>query len=298
MIIIVEVMIMHNRSIICAVDRKYTVKDIHRCIHAVMALTAVVLLLLVFAASSLLQVKADEEKYQYNNVDTGYEAVIEDDADIIDESNYSSLLDIMKQITVYGNVMLKTIDTNSTTTESYVRSLYREKYGTDSGTIFIIDMYNRNIWIHSNGKIYSTVTSSYADTITDNVYRYASSKDYYMCAYKVYEQELALLKGRRISQPMKYISNVLLAVVAALIINYGIVRLYLRKKAPSRKDIMKGIFAGKAINNCQVTYRYQTRTYSPVQTDSGSSSSGGSSGGSSSGGSSGGGGGGGGGHSF
>lgn len=76
---------MHNRSIICAVDRKYTVKDIHRCIHAVMALTAVVLLLLVFAASSLLQVKADEEKYQYNNVDTGYEAVIEDDADIIDD---------------------------------------------------------------------------------------------------------------------------------------------------------------------------------------------------------------------
>ena len=61
----------------------------------------------------LLQVKADEEKYQYNNVDTGYEAVIEDDADIIDESNYSSLLDIMKQITVYGNVMLKTIDTIS-----------------------------------------------------------------------------------------------------------------------------------------------------------------------------------------
>ena len=61
-------------------------------------------------------------KYQYNNVDTGYEAVIEDDADIIDESNYSSLLDIMKQITVYGNVMLKTIDTNSTTTESYVRA--------------------------------------------------------------------------------------------------------------------------------------------------------------------------------
>ena len=59
-----------------------------------------------------------------------------------------------------------------------------------------------------------------------------------MCAYKVYEQELALLKGRRISQPMKYISNALLAVVAALIINYGIVRLYLRKKAPSRKDLI------------------------------------------------------------
>ena len=47
-----------------------------------MALTAVVLLLLVFAGFFFTTGKRhDEEKYQYNNVDTGYEAVIEDDAD-------------------------------------------------------------------------------------------------------------------------------------------------------------------------------------------------------------------------
>ena len=42
---------------------------------------------------------------------------------------------------------------NSTSTESYIKSLYREKYGSESGTIFVIDMDNRNIWIHSNGAI-------------------------------------------------------------------------------------------------------------------------------------------------
>ena len=161
------------------------------------------------------------QDFCYVNPDTGYEAVIVDDAFLLSVAEKNMLLDKMKLITTYGNVMFNSISYNSTSTESYIKSLYREKYGSESGTIFVIDMDNRNIWIHSNGKIYNTVTSSYADTITDNVYRYASSKDYYMCAYKVYEQELALLKGRRISQPMKYISNALLAVVAALIINYG-----------------------------------------------------------------------------
>lgn len=140
------------------------------------------------------------------------------------------------------------------------------------------------------------MTSSYADTITDNVYRYASSGDYYTCAYKVFEQELALLKGSKISQPMKYISNALLAIVAALLINYGIVRMYVRKKVPSIKKIMNVILVNKAFDNCKVVHTYQSKTYSPVESDSDSGSSGGSSSGGSSGGSSCGGGGGG--HSF
>ena len=32
-----------------------------------------------------------------------------------------------------------------TWTESYIKSLYREKYDSESGTIFVIDMDNRNI---------------------------------------------------------------------------------------------------------------------------------------------------------
>lgn len=151
-------------------------KDLSAIYEAVIAFIAVlgVLLLVIagIAAGNTVVVYAGEKNI-YVNPDSGYEALIEDDAELIAEADYEKLLDVMKQITVYGNVMLKTINSNTTSTESYVRRLYNQKYGSDSGTIFIIDMDNRNIWIHSNGKIYSTITSSYADTITDNVYRYA-----------------------------------------------------------------------------------------------------------------------------
>ena len=56
-------------------------------------------------------------------------------------------------------------------------------------------MDNRNIWIHSNGAINRTINKAYAETITDNVYTYASDADYYICAMKVYEQEYTLLQG-------------------------------------------------------------------------------------------------------
>lgn len=90
----------------------------------------------------------------------------------------------------------------------------------------MIDMDNRNIWIHSNGAIYRTITKSYADTITDNVYTYASAQDYYGCASEAYTQMATLLAGRRIAQPMKYISNALLALIIALLINYFVVRAF------------------------------------------------------------------------
>lgn len=198
--------------------------------------------------------------------------------------------------------MFNSISYNSTSTESYIKSLYREKYGSESGTIFVIDMDNRNIWIHSNGAINRTINKAYAETITDNVYTYASDADYYICAMKVYEQEYTLLQGRKIAQPMKYISNALLAIVIAVVINYIIVRVYSSKKKASTKSLMNGLFEYRAFNNCNVVFTHQTKTYSPRESSSGGSSGGGGGGGSSGGGggsgSSGGGGGSGGGHSF
>lgn len=125
------------------------------------------------------------------------------------------------------------------------------------------------------------------------MYTYASDADYYICAMKVYEQEYTLLQGRKIAQPMKYISNALLAIVIAVVINYIIVRVYSSKKKASTKSLMNGLFEYRAFNNCNVVFTHQTKTYSPRE-----SSSGGSSGGGGGGGSSGGGGGSGGGHSF
>lgn len=102
----------------------------------------------IFLFLSVKNVRAEDEKdYKnvYINQDTGYEAIIEDDAALMSENDYEALLGLMKQITLYGNVMLKTIETNNMSTEGYIRALYNERFKSDSGTILVIDMDNRNI---------------------------------------------------------------------------------------------------------------------------------------------------------
>lgn len=232
----------------------------------------------------------------YENPDTSYKVCIEDEADLLTAEEEELLSTQMEKITAYGNAAFVSLDSNYTSTESYAKEHYRQLFGSNSGTMFIIDMDNRNIWIHSNGSIYRTITNSYADTITDNVYTYASDQDYYGCASEAYTQIAALLAGQRIAQPMKYISNALLALIFALLINYFVVRTFSRSRKASENEILENIYTQCSIEHPQSSFIHQKKTYSPP------SSSDGSSGGSSGGGSSGGGGGsssgGGGGHSF
>ena len=229
----------------------------------------------------------------YTNDETGYRVVIEDDAGLLTDDEKSRLAETMKDITPYGDVAFKSIDYNPYSTETYIERYYNSIFGTGSGTVFLIDMDNRNIWIYSDGSIYSTITTAYANVITDNVYTYASDRDYFTCANKAFIQEAALLQGRRISQPMKYISNALLAIAIAILINYFIVRQTSRVRKASDNEIVNGVFANNAFNNVSVNFIRQTRTYSP-RSSSSSGSSGGHSGGGGGGGHSGGGGG----HSF
>ena len=230
----------------------------------------------------------------YTNSETGYSVIIEDDASLLSNDEKIQLAETMKDITPYGDVAFKSIDYNPYSTETYIERYYNSIFGTGSGTVFLIDMDNRNIWIYSDGSIYSTITTAYANVITDNVYTYASDRDYFSCANKAFIQEAALLQGRRISQPMKYISNALLAIAIAILINYFIVRQTSRVRKASDNEIVNGVFANNAFNNVSVNFIRQTRTYSPRSSSSSGSSGGHSGGGGGGGGHSGGGGG----HSF
>ncbi|MBD5489390.1 MAG: TPM domain-containing protein [Lachnospiraceae bacterium] len=230
----------------------------------------------------------------YVNAETSYRAIIEDDAQLLNDEEEQELATLMQEITSYGNVAFKTIDYNDRGTESYARKYYRERFGTASGTLFLIDMDNRNIWIHSDGAVYKVITESYADTITDNVYRYASDGDYYDCAAHTYDQILTLLKGQKIAQPMKYISNGLLAVILALLLNYGLVSFFARIKKPGRREILRSGRNHFNYTQPKAFFVRESRTYNPVSSDSSGSSGSSSGGGGSSSGSSGGGGG----HSF
>ena len=60
------------------------------------------------------------QDFCYVNQDKGYEAVIVDDAFLLSVAEKSMLLEKMKLITTYGNVMFNSISYNSTNKESYI----------------------------------------------------------------------------------------------------------------------------------------------------------------------------------
>ena len=209
------------------------------------------------------------------NEETNYYVYIDDWADLLSDTEESQLLQVMKPITAYGNVAFVSIaDNPEYSTKRYAENYYQERFGYSSGTVLIIDMHERYIWIYSNGEILDTVTTSYANTITDNVYTYATDRDYYTCASMAFEQINTLLEGRQIAQPMKYISNALLSIVLALLINYFLVMFLSKSRKASVSQLLNGTFYKTEIRNTQTEFINQTRRYSPQS----SGSSGGSSG--------------------
>lgn len=220
-----------------------------------------------------------------------YNTIIEDDADLLTNNEEEKLYEIMNESIEYGNIVFKTISYNSSSAESYARNYYHSLYGTESGTIFLIDMDNRDLYIFSYGKNYSYITSSKANIIADNVYRYATKGEYFKCASKTFKQINTVLSGGKISEPMKYISNAIISLILASFLGF----IYVLETSRMKKSIKNfDVQEEFRVYSIDVKKTGTHRVYSPPSSSSGggSSSSGGSSGGG--GGSSGGGGG----HSF
>lgn len=226
--------------------------------------------------------QSGEEEYASETADyhTGYEVIIEDDADLLTDEEEESLYELMNEITLYGNIAFKTIDYNDySSTERYILDYYDDLFGISSGGVFLIDMDYRNIWIRCHGSMSNIITDAYTDTITDNVYTYASDADYYGCAYETFSQMLTLLQGHKIAQPMKYISNAFLAMIIGLLITYFIVKLMSVAKAPSDKQLMEGTRYSYQLKNPDAIFTHETKKYDPPSSSSGGSGGGGGGGG-------------------
>lgn len=257
------------------------------CMVATIALCAA-----IFVGNVFVSHATSGQSVSYINSETGYRVIVEDDAGLLTDTERAALAESMEEITAYGNVAFKSIADNNTFTSAYADGYYKSVFGKSSGTVFLIDMDNRNIYIFSDGKIYDMVTPAYAETVTDNVYRYASDEEYFLCASKAFEQITALLKGHRIAQPMKYISNALLALIIGLLLNFGLA-IYLSKPWRTEKEELLGVVYKRfTTSRLTASFLTQTKTYSPR------SSGGGGHGGGGHGGGGGGRSGGGGGHSF
>jgi Beta-propeller domains of methanol dehydrogenase type len=228
----------------------------------------------------------------WENPDTGYCIILEDDAQLLGSREQEELAAAMRTVTAYGNAAFKSISANSYSAASFADDYYHGLFGTESGTLFLIDMDNRELYLFSDGAIYRTIGKSYADTITDNVYRYASNGDYYLCASSAFEQIGAVLAGEKIAQPMKYISNALLAFILAALLNYFLARSLSRSSKPGTGEILGSISTRFDFRNPRKILTSQTKVYDPPSSSSSGGSGGGHSGGGGGGGHSSGGGGG------
>lgn len=235
----------------------------------------------------------------YTNPNTGYYVAIEDDANLLSADEKAMLAIDMTPITEYCSVIFYSTNYNSygTTKTLAVEKTY-EYFGNNGvSTSFIIDMDERNIWIYSRGGIQKIITTSYADTVTDNVYRYASNADYYSCASEAYKQMYKVLDGQRIAMPMKYASMGLLALILGFFFCFIIVLISIGSRKASVKEIIENTNHKVIIDNPTTILINTTKKYSPQS--SGSGGGGGFGGGGHGGGGGGGhGGGGGGGHGF
>lgn len=197
------------------------------------------------------------------NEETGYRLILEDDAGLLTNEERITLQWKMEPITQYGNVAFKTVRENTSSAAAFAESYYHAKFGTKSGTLFLIDMANRKIWIFSDGAIYKVINENYAETITDNVYRYASKGEYCRCASCAYEEIYTLLQGGRISQPMKYISNLLLALILALFANFLLASHMSKLRAPSDNEILDNATVKFSHTPPEAHFKYQTRRHAP-----------------------------------
>lgn len=211
----------------------------------------------------------------YTNPETGYEVFIEDDAELLTGDEISTVVKSMEPVTAYGNVVLKSVLTNNTSTRDFAGRYYESLFGSESGTLFLIDMDNRYLYIHNTGTVSRLITDRQCDIITDNIYTYASDGDYAGCAIAAYQQMLRLLEGGRIAQPMKYICNLLLALILALLINYALVRAFSAGRKPSAAQLFGGAYTHYSLRNPHAAFLHQTKVYSPRTSSGGHSGRGG-----------------------
>lgn len=220
---------------------------------------------------------------EYVNNNTNYKVVIEDDAELLTAEEINQLQEDMIPLTEFGHIAFKTISENVYSAAGFAEDYYYDKFGTSSGTLFLIDMDNRMIYIFSDGANNKIVTTAKANIITDNVYTYATNEEYYECASEAFYQIETILNGGKIAEPMRHISNILISITVAFFVNFIIVLINSKVRKAKDQEILSDCNISFNIGNINGVKVGTHRVYSPSDSSSGGGSSGGGGGGGSSG---------------
>lgn len=171
-----------------------------------------------------------------------YVIVYGDEAGLIDEDGKRAILKAMQPLMTCGNVGFITTNDEYKSGTDFFRTEYYKLFQGESGVIFYIDMYDRNLYIWTDGEMGETLTVGVCNTITDNVYKYASKGNYTEASVKAFNQIYRKMSHELIPQPMKYICSALVSAFLALLIMYGFIEITNKKKTPSSKEWLGYIY--------------------------------------------------------
>ena len=207
--------------------------------------TALLIALIPFACAA-------GEDIRETNQETGYTLVIHDEAGLLtDSAEIAEVQEAMRGVTAYANVGFMTYPSggsNSRNSATKAQVWGDSVFGSSARfTVFIIDMKNRHLDIYASRPISGILTAAEENSIADNVYKLASNGKYGKCAAQAFEQIEKVLKGEQIATPMKYVSNALLAVIAAILVAYLLISGWARKEQEtSMPTVVKAAAAGAA----------------------------------------------------
>ncbi len=265
---------------------------------------------IVFTLLTVSALPANAAEVWYES-DEGYEVVIADEEDILSDSEEEKLAELMEELAEYGNVVFYSTSESGIVEESdadsTADSFYKSLYGNDSGVIFVIDFDNYfqdrdnemcMLWLNAYGKLHGRLSSSQIDSIMDNTYNRVSrydERDWYGYAEQTFVQVNDFFETGKISEPMKWITNVFLAIILAFMISFAMVSYSIRSRKPKDSEVLSGLYQHFQLRGANMILTNTTKVYDPPSSSSGGGHGGGGHGGGGHGG--GGHGGGGGGHS-
>lgn len=210
---------------------------------------------------------ASAEERTFTNSDTGYAAIVDDEADYLTDSEEKELLNYMAKLTGYTNCIYLTDDGNIADSEYYSQNLCKttlmSRFGSQAdAVIYLVD--NNYDYIFAQNDTYDIITKNKAYTITDKVYTYSASGKYYEGAMIAFRQMNTLLSGGLISEPMRYICNGFLALLIAILVNFIIVSANSKLKKATVAEMISGSIANVEADKTKIMLVNTSRVYSPA----------------------------------
>ena len=199
--------------------KKKVIKAVsNRTLNLILA-AAIVVILLPFAWDGYLALRERTDPY-VPQTDASLVTVI-DDARMLSDTEIDRLKQDMLPVTAYYPVaFVTTTDTGHTSAERYSKKVYDQIFDRDGGVLFLIDFDTsdsdgRQLYIRVTDRS-TKLSTAKCNTITDNIYTYARDGKYYECARRAFSQIFDVLDDRPVPQPMKHMSNLLIALCLAL----------------------------------------------------------------------------------